>query len=234
MANAKIVDVSTLSENVQAAIRRIATNHARINELNKAQDEDKAALKELCDNLFNDGIRGSEAPDLPSSYEFHVNDHVVRVVLKLRATPLTTFKAQGADIPAKTVIEAVFNSNTSKLFDEIITIRVTADQDTLKNQFTEHPDLVGVGLKALTHEQLQQLASEHPDWVDYRVLNPQGYSEVYPNHVIKESSMQIKNGFLEKASKVEKDILKKGRAIIKKIVDKTLNLSVTVGNVTKG
>jgi len=225
----KVIDLVTLNADTQNVIRRIASNSTRLNDLTAMFDRDKEALKTVCEDLFKEDFKGSN-PELASTMKFQVEDKVINVVFKMKTSSYKTFKAGDIDISAKDVITAAFGEQISKVFQEVFEYEITASQETLSQQHKEHPELVGASLKNLPAEVMEQLIEQHPECFNYHVLNEEVYSAVYSEDAKKVTLMKTKASFIDKASKLEKTLLKKGRNILKKVFDKTLNLSVTVGN----
>lgn len=215
----KFNDVSTL-------VKDVRENHTKANELKLEGEKKKQELREVSTKVFFNDVSKPTVPDLRSSHEYQTSAGIVRVSFKVAARPLTQIN----DRPAGETLTEIFKEHTDKLFDTSSEHTVTADDATLLKQAQDHPELFGIGLKALTHQEVMVLIANHPEMVAVAVRDPDGYAKIYPNYVKTETTMSVKNGFIEAVDKLEGSIKQAARGFLEIFLKPFLEPAVVIGN----
>lgn len=233
MAKAKVtkqIDEKVLTdpqelERIKGLVKMIRQRHALINQETKKMEAEKGTVKERSLEIFYKDLQ-NEAPEVFNNHEYHDDEGMVRVSFKVKARPFTEI----GDVPAAEAVDRIFKDHADQLFNKEESYTIEADEATRIQQACDHPECFRIALKPLTQAQLQQLISEHPDFVTAQVTDAKAYAEIYPQHVSKEITVSPKNGFLEEVRKVEKPILKAAQKFLTALMKASLTPSLTVGN----
>lgn len=226
----KQIDEKTLTDQeeldkIRTLVASIRKRHALINAETAEMEKEKGQVKDRSVGILYDDLE-NEDPEVFNNHEYHNGDGMIRVSFKIKSRPFTEIGGK----PASEAVDKIFKDHSDKLFSKQKTYTVEADEATRIQQACDHPECFRIALKPLTQSQLQELITEHPEFVTAEVTDPEAYAGLYPQHVTEKVTVATKNGFLETVAKVEKPILKAARKFIKALMDQSLQPSLCVGN----
>jgi hypothetical protein len=206
----------------------VKSKHTQINQLKDELDADKASLSEYSKGIFIEDI-SKPIPEVLGNHEYHTAEGTVTVNFKVAGRAPKVINER----PAADIIREKFGAETDKLFIIEDDVKVIAPENTLRAQACEHPELFGISLRPLTHEQMMRLVVEHPDFLTVSVIDPKQYAVIYPGSVEKTPMATFKAGFIESLGKLSDVVRKNVRGLMKAILPNVIQIAVKCGNSNK-
>lgn len=222
--SAKIIQ---MEEDTFGLAERIRNRYIHIQKESDVLEEDKKKLASKSRDVFFEDLN-KENVEIAGSHDYYVeDDERVRVNFRVKSRPITEICKKDASEYLHKTLGDYFD----KLFEENKQHEITAEQEELRAQAADHPECFEIRLRqTLTHEQLFQLVSEHPDWVEVGVKDKDRYAEIYPEHTSTKTSVSAKKKFVEGIEKMEATLKKKTRRLMEAFLKPTLMPAVIVGN----
>ena len=173
-------------------------------------------------------------PGIPKVYGNHEvpvgNNDKVTVNFQ---TGAKVFK-QVDDKPAKTVLKGIFHEDFDKIFVLKPYYEVTATDEDLNKHEDQYPELFGYGINpTVTKEKLRELYHKYPDLITRTVINTERYAELFPDKVNTVESVSTGNGFIEKVSKLDDQVLENAKNFLAGLFRDVLKVVIKVGNRNK-
>lgn len=206
--------------------KQVKENNKAANEAKTALDKSKKRLTDVSLEEFKTDL-AQEVPEVYGNFEYPTEAGTVSVNLKVTTTQSPE---KINEKPATLVLRRTFGECTDQLFDFVDTYKLKADEDALKEQIKQRPDLFGIKLKDdLSPDQRKILVSRYPELFSVVVTDPEQYSKAFPESVSIKEVPCFKPGFLEALGKVDDKVRRNARDLIEALLPEIVSPSVSCG-----
>jgi len=226
----KIITEGTLSNEQYQEVKELAASikkrHTVINTETELIAAEKSKITTISTDLFFSDLE-AEVPAINGNHEYHTDDGIVRVNFRVKNTPMNTIN----DKDAKILLEGVFGEGYGSLFEEAQRHTLKAEQKDMFTQAASTPELFNIKLKeGLSVGDLKKLVISYPDLLEVGVKDLNKYVENYPESVVTNTTVSLKDKFLERADKLGADSIQKARKFLKVFLKPRMTPAVIVGN----